>query len=474
MTALLAGPSGGRRRITVATPDILGEKMAGPAIRAHHFARSLAAHHDVELVSTTSCTLPSDERFAIRAVAPRDIPGLIARTDVWVVQGNVLLRYPQIARGDGVVVVDLYDPYHLENLEMSRDATPRDRLALVHNATVALNRSIARGDYFLVASDKQRDFWLGALAALGRVNPPTYDADPSLSSLFATVPFGLDDAPPTRGEPVLRGVVPGIGDDDVVLIWGGGLYNWFDPQTLVRAVARVSEKRPDVRLFFLATGHPNPSSPTMRTATATRALSDELGVTNRQVFFNEGWVPYDKRGAYLLEADIGVSTHLQHVETEFSFRTRILDYLWAGLPVVATDGDVFASVIRDKGLGRVAPAGDVAALEAALLELISDDALRARCAKAATETARDYTWSTAVAPLVEFCANPRRAPDLLNPAVARHLRQPLTPVRAPTPGPPGWRGEVALARRYLDEGGPWLLAKRVLTRVGKLARGRTE
>jgi glycosyltransferase involved in cell wall biosynthesis len=474
MTAHPTGPSGRRQRVVVATPDILGAKMAGPAIRAHHFAQSLADHHDVELVTTTTCTLASNDRFAISRAGPRDIPELIKRTDIWVVQGNVLLRYPQIARSDAVVVVDLYDPYHLENLEMSRGASPRDRLAMVHNASVALNRSMVRGDYFLVASDKQRDFWLGALAALGRVNPVTYDADPSLRSLFGIVPFGLDDHPPVRDEPALRGVVPGIGADDVVLLWGGGLYNWFDPHTLVRAVGRLSARRPDVRLVFLGTGHPNASSPTMRTATATRALSDELGLTNRHVFFNEGWVPYDKRGGYFLEADIGVSTHLQHVETEFSFRTRILDYLWAGLPVVATSGDVFADVIEERALGRVVPPGDVEALETALFELISDDPLRENCARAAATAARDYTWTRAVAPLVEFCAAPRRAPDLLDPAVRRHIRRPLEPVRAPTPGPAGWRGEVALARRYLDEGGGWLLGKRLVTRAGKLLRGRTE
>src|SRR5664280_3299763 len=46
--------------------------------------------------------------------------------------------------------------------------------------------------------------------------------------------------------------------------------------------------------------------------------------------------PYTERSDHLLDADVGVSTHFDHVETEFSFRTRILDYLWTGLPIVAT------------------------------------------------------------------------------------------------------------------------------------------
>ena len=43
---------------------------------------------------------------------------------------------------------------------------------------------------------------------------------------------------PSTGPDTLRGVVPGIGPDDDMLVWAGGVYDWFDPLTLVRAVAR--------------------------------------------------------------------------------------------------------------------------------------------------------------------------------------------------------------------------------------------
>jgi hypothetical protein len=36
---------------------------------------------------------------------------------------------------------------------------------------------------------------------------------------------------------------------------------------------------------------------------------------------------------------IGVSAHPAHLETRFAFRTRMLDYLWAGLPIVSTEGE---------------------------------------------------------------------------------------------------------------------------------------
>ena len=78
--------------------------------------------------------------------------------------------------------------------------------------------------------------------------------------------------------------------------------------------------------------HPNPRVPEMRMSIAARKLAADLGLTGQHVFFNSGWVPYDQRANVLLDADVGVSTHLDHAETAYSFRTRLLDYLWAGLP----------------------------------------------------------------------------------------------------------------------------------------------
>jgi glycosyltransferase involved in cell wall biosynthesis len=445
--------------------------MAGPAIRAWQFASALSAKHDVELVTSAACEAPAEAAFPVRRVDTADVRRLLASTEVWVVQGSILLDFPAIESSHAIVVVDLYDPYHLENLELRTERPMRDRLASVHNAAAVLNRGIRRGDLLLAASEKQRDFWIGALASLGRINPLTYEADPGLRELITIVPFGVDDRPPVHKKPVLRGVVPGISDTDMVLLWGGGIYNWFDPLTLLRAVAAID--RDDVRLVFLGGKHPNPALPAMQMAVRTHALAEELGLTGTKVFFNDRWVPYDERASYLLEADVGVSTHLDHVETAYSFRTRILDYLWAGLPVVATGGDVFGELIDSRGLGATVPPGDAAALTTALTELLGDDTRLTHCRDTSRALADELTWTRVLTPLLDFCDDPHRAPDLVDATVQDHLRRPFDVVRAPTPGPPGWRGEVALAKSYVDKGGLRLLVRRILNRAGKLLRGRT-
>jgi hypothetical protein len=186
------------------------------------------------------------------------------------------------------------------------------------------------------------------------------------------------------------------------------------------------------------------------------------------VFFNEGWVEYADRQNYLLEADIGVSVHLDHVETEFSFRTRILDYFWASLPVVATRGDSLAELIDHHQVGLTVPSGDVDALEAALYALLSDDVQRAECRKNMPDLCAQYAWSKVLTPLVEFCRAPRRAPDLLDPDMAALVG--LEPyVRPHRPGLIFWREDLATIKRHIAAGEWRLMATKVTGRVRRNA-----
>jgi len=278
------------------------------------------------------------------------------------------------------------------------------------------------GDFFICASERQRDFWIGALQTAGRINLRTYGTDRTLRSLIDVVPFGVADTPmdgaaddASAGSDVqtagaLKGAYPGIRSADHVLIWGGSILDWQDPQTLVRAVAAIAARRDDIKLFFMGTRHPNPQVAPMRAVPATIALARELGVLDTHVFFND-WVPYSERRRYLEGADLGCSTHREHLETRLSFRTRMLDYLWAGLPIVCTDGDVFASLVADRRLGLVVPPGDVEALASAIERLIDDPGERARCRLRLLEAAKEFRWSAVVAPLARFCDAPHLAAD---------------------------------------------------------------
>jgi GT2 family glycosyltransferase/glycosyltransferase involved in cell wall biosynthesis len=433
-----------RRRIAVLTGDVLEPKMAGPAIRAWHMACTLAREHDVQLVSTQESTL-SHPDFPVRVVDERELEDLEAWCDVLIFQGNLMRQHAVLRDTKKIVVTDIYDPFHLEVLEQARNLDPPRRLLAVQSSTDVLNEQLRRGDFFLCASEKQRDFWLGQLAAVGRINPATYDRGENLEGLLAVAPFGVTDEPPRHTRPVLRGVVPGIGENDKVVLWGGGIYNWFDPLTLLRAVDKLRRRLPEVRLYFLGLKHPNPQVGEMKMADDAVTLAGELGLLGTNVFFNEDWVEYGDRQNYLLEADIGVSTHLDHVETEFSFRTRLLDYLWASLPIVATSGDSLASLIESNGIGLTVPPGDVDALEDALFRLLDDRALNTSCRTAIERVVPRYQWSTVLEPLLEFSRAPSRAPDLVDPETAAMVGSLHTGMWDQI----GWRADLRKAVRFI-------------------------
>ena len=284
----------GAKRIAVITDDVLAARMAGPAIRALHIAEALAARqHTVELISTASCNY-THPGVTCRYVSWGRLRAAVTEADVVIFQGFVSYHAPWLLAGEQILVIDLYDPIHLEQLEQLADRSVLEQRATIDHTTRVLNEQVSRGDFFLCASEQQRALWLGQLAALGRLNIANYRSDVTLRSLIDVCPFGISAEPPTQTRHAIKGGVPGIGVDDTVVIWAGGIYNWFDPVTLIRAVDRVRAQHDDIRLFFLGTKHPNPDVTGDEMALAARKLADELGLTGTHVFFNDGWVEYER------------------------------------------------------------------------------------------------------------------------------------------------------------------------------------
>jgi glycosyltransferase involved in cell wall biosynthesis len=178
--------------------------------------------------------------------------------------------------------------------------------------------------------------------------------------------------------------------------------------TPIRAVHELAGRRDDVRLFFLGLTSPNQGRDAPAMAVRSRELARTLGIEGRFVFFNEGWVPYEQRGGYLVEADLGVSAHFDDIETRFAYRSRLLDCVWARLPVVTTGGDVLSDLVGERGLGRVVAPGDVAGWAAAIDELLRDEDGAQAIRRNIDELARELTWERAVEPLARLIEAPAR------------------------------------------------------------------
>lgn len=408
-------------RVLIITHDLVAERMAGPAIRCWELATQLSRACEVTLTSK----LPVSRESANFRVLTFNRNGATllaqaAEADVLIVQGWMLDDYPALAKLGKYLVVDLYDPFvfesypHFEAQGAHRDEAYRQFVRV-------MDGQMRLGDYFICANERQRDMWLGRFCALARLTPELFAQDASMNRLIGLVPFGLPDTEPLAPQPVMRGVVPGIEQDDFIMLWGGGVWNWFDPLSVIRAVAELSEVRSDIKLFFMGTQHPNPEIPEMAMTNQAVALAESLGVLGRSVFFNHGWVSYDDRQAYLAEADVGISAHFDSIETRFSFRTRVLDYLWAGLPILTTCGDGMAELVAREDLGEVVPYQDVDGWKQAILRVV-DDPARADTLKARVLKAREgFRWSVVAQPLLEYCQQPYRTPRLDMPVTSRRM-----------------------------------------------------
>ena len=451
--------------ILVISDDVVGDKMAGPGIRAWEISQCLAQNFNVVLaipdyspINLEGKEFPFDLILYSLSQASR-LKKVAQRSRIILIQGYILSKFPFLKELPAYLIIDLYVPFPLENLFVHKwKLKSREEREFIHkNDLRVFNEQILYGDHFLCASQRQRDLFLGAFLSLNRINPETLDNDPDLRNLISVVPFGLTEDKKVNREieyiqqkereeaelpqnenafkfneemdyeisdhrlavekdgenknnPVPRNALgpirqyfPQTGSEDIVLIWGGVITNWFDPLTLLKAVKKVASVEPRVKLFFLSTGHPNPLLPEFEMAREAISLAKKLELLDRFVFFHEEWVDYQRRGDYFRDADIGVSIHRIHFETYFSFRTRILDYFKYELPIICTEGDYLAELIKEKNLGYVVPDGDEEFLAETILKLMNSPALRQEMKNNIQQIKPLFSWTKVTQPLLIYC-----------------------------------------------------------------------
>ena len=387
--------------------------MAGPAIRAVELARVLAGHFDVTLAAPGPSRLDHPRIEPLEATSS-DFDVLLSalrRHDVVVAQQlpAQLLRY--VERLPIRYVADLYNPLMIELLEALAEANAPREQSLARRLTRTVFAQCAVADFVICASEKQRDLWLGGMGLSGLIDLESYRRDRTYRAIVDVVPFGLAERSPAHERAVLKGVWPGIGSDDRVLLWGGGIWRWLDALTPMRAVERLTADGRRVHLFFLGLARPGADARLIpSSAEQAIAYARERGLEGKSVHFNHGWVPYEERQSYLLEADLGISAHHDHLEARFSFRTRVLDYIWAGLPMVLTRGDSMAELVERRDLGQTVDPEDSAGFAAACAELLDDADRLGATARRVRELAPSFHWEEAARPLIEYCREHRKRP----------------------------------------------------------------
>lgn len=419
------------KKLLIISHDKIGSKMAGPGIRYHFMAEYLSSDFEVTIGFFTPEYLPDsnfEHSYKVRSIDAYSFEDDFEEFDfviaLWL--SDSMMAYCNLK--NKVVIFDIYAPVPVENLAVklfSQHPVTKD-VDFDYNASLVMYRKfLENGDLFLYSNERQRDFWVGFVFGALQVSPSTYEKRPMYEQ-FIKVPMGIDTKTPIEHKRnVLRNVVGNIKENDTILLWTGGIWDWFDAVTLIDAMSLVEQSgRNDIKLVFLGTKHPNDNTPDMSELSKSRQRAVEKNLLNDTVYFLDGWIDYNSRTNYLAEADIAIYSHKPSIETEFSHRTRVLDHIFAGIPTIGTRGDYLGDMIEREELGIMVDPLNSEALAKAIIDCSKPRNL-IKYRKNIEKHRKEFSWESSIEPLRNYLlSNPKkltRLPSTTNPLNKRYV-----------------------------------------------------
>lgn len=151
----------------------------------------------------------------------------------------------------------------------------------------------------------------------------------------------------------------GLDPDTPLIVYSGGVTSARGVPTLIEALTLL----PEVHLAVVCVPHNR-----TRRIVQMYERATELGVADRVHLLDP--VPPAQVAAFLATADVGTAPFLHFGSHEFALPNKLFEYLHAGLPLVVSDCRAQAEFVRDKGVGAVFEAEDVAACAAAVRDVL--------------------------------------------------------------------------------------------------------
>ncbi len=111
----------------------------------------------------------------------------------------------------------------------------------------------------------------------------------------------------------------------------------------------------------------------------------------------------------MLECNEAVTIHHATLETRLTYRSRVMEYIWATLPIVATEGDAASEMVQRYSLGRVVHYNDVEGVASAIMDMLED--APDKDSAGYKDAIDELSWQSVAEPLIAFCREPWHAAD---------------------------------------------------------------
>jgi len=152
------------------------------------------------------------------------------------------------------------------------------------------------------------------------------------------------------------------------ILYLGALYDFNGPGVLIRALGHIAHAVPDLRLLLVGPG-PEHERARLQELAAQEAVAARVefysGLSDAEVF------------GLLKRVDMLALPYLEHPRNRFNFPTKIIEYLWAGKPVLASRVGEVPQAVQGSPVMLLAP-GNVKEWASAMHKVCTDEQLRGR------------------------------------------------------------------------------------------------
>ncbi len=370
----------------------------GPGYRAWNLFQEISKKHEVTILSLYESyhrnlkreSTVFEDNYLIRCIpySPKNVAKVVhdEKPDILYTHWSAT---PFIGRLDLIIptIVDYVGAGLLERFASS---------GTIPDYLISLKmRSFWFGDFLMTAGLRERYYLIGLLVASKRLSTANRKLSPSLIHL---VPMNAPAFPAVSQKSVIE-----RRSNELVILIAGAFLPWYDYSTLFEAFKILLKKgKTNFQCVFFGG---NPRDPKFERLIVRMGhqpmLKDKLIFT--------GLVPFKERASYYLQSDIAVNIPMKTVEDELSVRTRVIDYIWARLPIVTPTNDEHSGMVVANGGGFEYASNDPYSLCDVLEELMSDNGSR-KIAKAKENMGeickKRLNIEDAMKPMVDFINNP--------------------------------------------------------------------
>jgi len=293
-----------------------------------------------------------------------------------------------LPRTHAISLIDFVGPSLLENTYLGRYP--------VSVAARLKAEAFSNADLVLCANERLRYYLMGFLLSRGIQKPP---------DSIQVIPMAPPAEPPKKSVDYGRMKPEG----QFVVLVAGSLNPWYDYETIFKAVNEMRDL--DLQVVFMGD---NPTTVKVDVKRQLIDLASKYDLRDRTTI--TGPVPFKERRNYYLQADIGLNLAGDSWEDELSSRARLVDYLWAGLPIITSGRDYISKLATDNNRASYFAPRDCARLSQLIRRVLSEKSRASSSGEGASKVLETLDLDRYVPQLIKFLSQltkVERRPSLL-------------------------------------------------------------